>query len=67
MKILNIDFNQDEAKKISKNNFVKKYVNIFWQEYDEEERCEKLAKAWEVLNDKVKKGEQPVSNEGGAE
>jgi hypothetical protein len=67
MKIVDTDFNQEWAKTVTKKEFVNHLSTVLYQDLTPKEREEKLSSAWDLLNDKLKKGEQPVSNEGGAE
>jgi hypothetical protein len=65
MKINGVDFDKSRAMRMTKREFIGVFEKIFYQELPEDLRRDELSKAWELLNDKVKKGAQPdVVNEG---
>lgn len=58
-----VNFNDEEVKKLSAEEFEERHVNLFWLDRNEETRKKMLSQVYKKITKPVKEKEKPESGE----
>ena len=54
-----VNFNEKEVKKMSREEFEARHIDLFWTNRDEETRKKMLGQAYDLINKPAKQPKQP--------
>lgn len=54
----NVNFNEEEIKKMSRDEFESRHINLFWLDRDEATRKKMLGQVYDIINKPAKPSKQ---------
>lgn len=54
----NVNFNEEEIKKMGLDEFESRHINLFWLDRDEATRKKMLGQVYDIINKPAKPGKQ---------